>query len=154
MGAVRRQLPGLIANVSDRKGQCMLFHSHVRCFGQLSLRSSVDKGVLAISDEAIEYCEHLPPAVVLLRIGAFASTPVRSPKWGFDIKFLEFMSKQFSFGTPDVTAWCNATSSFLSSQGIEKVPSPVRPIASVLGAVVTFSAECLAPSDSVSAIAL
>lgn len=81
---------------------------------------------LAISNVRISFCEHSPPAVSLVQLGAFSSTPIRPPAWAFDIVLLEYMSKQFAYGTPDVTAWCNATCSFLSSQGVEKVPTPVR----------------------------
>jgi hypothetical protein len=81
---------------------------------------------LAISEVQISFCEHNPPGVSLVNMGAFSSTPVRPPKWAFDIQLLEYMSKQFAYGTPDISAWCHATSSFLSSRGVEKVPSPVR----------------------------
>jgi hypothetical protein len=82
--------------------------------------------VLAILQVRIAFCEHHPPAASLVKIGAFSSTPIKPPMWAFDITLLEYMSKQFAYGTPDISAWCNATSSFLSSQGVEKVPSPVR----------------------------
>jgi hypothetical protein len=80
----------------------------------------------AISKVKITYCQHQPPAVSLVKLGAFSSTPIRPPAWAFDIMLLEYMSKQFAYGTPDISAWCNATTSFLSSRGVEKVPTPVR----------------------------
>jgi hypothetical protein len=80
---------------------------------------------LAISELRIAFCQHSPPAVSLVRMGAFSSTPIKPPMWAFDIVLLEYMSQHFAYGTPDVTAWCNATSSFLSGEGVEKVPSPV-----------------------------
>jgi hypothetical protein len=91
----------------------------------LSVQLLMKRG-LAISKVTITFCKHHPPAASLIRIGAFSSTPVRPPMWAFDIILLEYMSKQFAYGTPDISAWCNATSSFLSGQGVEKVPSAVR----------------------------
>lgn len=79
----------------------------------------------AISKVKISYCQHQPPAVSLVKLGAFSSTPIRPPAWAFDIMLLEYMSKQFAYGTPDISAWCNATTSFLSSRRVEKVPTPV-----------------------------
>jgi hypothetical protein len=105
----------------------------------------------------ISFCEHSPPAVSLVRLGAFSSTPIRPPAWAFDIVLLEYMSKQFAYGTPDVTAWCNATCSFLSSQGVEKVPTPVR-LLTVCSLVrppyLYFIPECASPPSSVRSIAL
>jgi len=110
----------------ERKVNVISFACKIFSSPSSTLQPLFDKWVLAISQVSVSHCKHLPPSVALLRIGAFSSTPVRPPKWAFSIKLLDFMSKQFTFGTPDVTAWCNATSSFLSSEGIEKVPSPVR----------------------------
>lgn len=86
------------------------------------------RGVKAILEVNIQYCKHHPPGVCLVNKGAFSSTPIRPPKWAFDLALLEYMSQHFAYGTPDISAWCNATSSFLSSQGEKKVPSPVRDI--------------------------
>src|SRR5260370_15973527 len=66
-----------------------------------------------------------PPLQCLIQMGVFSSTPIKPPKWGFDINLLEHMSLQFTFGVPNMTAWCHATVAFLQSQGVEEVPSPV-----------------------------
>lgn len=87
---------------------------------------SQTNALLAIKRVSISYCSTCtPPAVALLHMGAFASTPTRPPKWAFDINLLEYMSMQFLFGVPNMMAWCNATSAFLQSCGAAAVPSPV-----------------------------
>lgn len=80
----------------------------------------------AIQKVSILYCTHCtPPALSLLRLGVFSSTPIRPPKWGFDMNLLEHLSQLCAFGVPNLTAWCNATVAFLKNQGVEIVPSPV-----------------------------
>ena len=75
---------------------------------------------------SISYCNTCtPPALAILRIGAFSSTPIRPPKWAFDINLLEHLSLQFVYGVPNMTAWCNATVAFLQGLRVDVVPSPV-----------------------------
>jgi hypothetical protein len=94
-------------------------------FSLLAVQPAQLNQASAITEFKIHYCEHQPFPVSMIHQGIFSSTPRRLPKWAFDIQLLEYMSKQFIYGTPDISAWCNATSSFLLSLGIEKVPSLV-----------------------------
>lgn len=86
--------------------------------------NNFSKGITQIE---INHCNCVSPAVALLQRGCFPSTPIKAPKWAFDIGLLEFSALHFQYGTPNVSAWCNATSAFLSWCRVANVPNSVRP---------------------------
>lgn len=62
---------------------------------------------------------------MLIRQGAFTSTPVNPPKWAFDLQYLAFVREQFLAGIPNYSAWCNGAVAFLTKEGLSQVPSAV-----------------------------
>jgi hypothetical protein len=81
--------------------------------------------LLAITPIKIQYCQCTHPAIVLIQQGAFTSTPVKPPKWAFDLQYLAFIREQFLSGIPNFSAWCNGTVAFLTKEGCQDVPTAV-----------------------------
>jgi hypothetical protein len=81
--------------------------------------------VLAITPLTIQYCQCTHPAIVLIHQGAFTSTPVKPPKWAFNLQYLAFIREQFLAGVPNYSAWCNGAVAFLTKDGCPQVPSAV-----------------------------
>lgn len=79
----------------------------------------------AITPVKIQFCGCTHPAIALIRQGAFTSTPVKAPKWAFNLQYLSFVREQFLAGVPNYSAWCSATVAFLQKQGCPEVPSEV-----------------------------
>ncbi len=82
---------------------------------------------LAITDVEVKYCKCKPPAVSLIEMGCFSSTPKRAPTWAFDLSLLEQASLQFLYSATSISAWCNATCDFLAGRRVNDVPTPVSP---------------------------
>jgi hypothetical protein len=75
----------------------------------------------------LKHCKCKSPAAALIDLGCFSSTPTRAPAWAFDLSLLECASLQFLYGTPSISAWCNATCAFLLGRRVKGVPTSVRP---------------------------
>lgn len=87
--------------------------------------TALNPGLLAITPINIQYCECTHPAIALIQQGAFTSTPVKPPKWAFNLQYLAFIREQFLAGTPNFSAWCNGAVAFLMKDGCQNVPSAV-----------------------------
>jgi hypothetical protein len=77
-------------------------------------------------------CPGVEPSVVLIEHGCFPSTPSHFPKWAFDIHLLEFSALHFKYSTPNMSAWCHSTISFMKWRQVPNPPTYVCPERHVL----------------------
>lgn len=91
----------------------------------LSMKAKLILSAIGIHEITYNHCACHSPATVLLHHGCFSSTPRRAPKWAFDLRLLEYASLQFLHGAPNIAAWCHATVSFLHSNKVPDLPTPV-----------------------------
>lgn len=108
------------------QGSCGFLHKYVSLKSANVRTPMLIHSSPGITEIEIEHCECKHPAVALLERGAFTSTPVKPPKWAFDLCYLSYVREQFLANVPNFTGWCAATVAFFAKEGASHLPTAVK----------------------------